>query len=87
MLSWSSARIQYRCLLALLDFHWCHIHRIREEKLDSSGEKRYPARRWVVEWNVAWLSSCRGPLVRHDKKAKNYLALFVGVSGVIVGRV
>ena len=26
-----------------------HIRRIGEEKLDASGDKRYPARRWVVE--------------------------------------
>ena len=26
-----------------------HIRRIGEEKLDRSGHKRYPARRWVVE--------------------------------------
>ena len=25
-----------------------HIRRIGEEKLDTRGEKRYPARRWVV---------------------------------------
>ena len=26
-----------------------HIRRIGEEKKDDAGEKRYPARRWVVE--------------------------------------
>ena len=26
-----------------------HIRRIGEEKLDQSGEKTHPARRWVVE--------------------------------------
>jgi putative transposase len=26
-----------------------HVRRIGEEKLDEAGEKRYPARRWVVE--------------------------------------
>ena len=26
-----------------------HIRRIGEEKVDVAGEKRYPARRWVVE--------------------------------------
>lgn len=52
-----------------------HIRRIGEEKLDDSGEKRYPARRWVVERTLAWLSKCRAILVRYDKKASNYLAL------------
>ena len=52
-----------------------HIRRIGEEKLDEQGEKRHPARRWVVERTLAWLSKCRAILVRYDKKAKNYLAL------------
>lgn len=52
-----------------------HIRRIGEEKLDSTGEKRYPARRWVVERTLAWLSRCRAILVRYEKKAKNYLGL------------
>ena len=45
------------------------------EKLDTSGEKRYPARRWVVERTLAWLSKCRAVLVRYDKKASNYLGV------------
>ena len=36
-----------------------HIQRIGEEKPDSAGEKHYPARRWVVERTLAWLSKCR----------------------------
>jgi putative transposase len=51
-----------------------HIRRIGEEKLDDAGEKRYPARRWVVERTLSWLSKCRALLVRYDKKAANYLA-------------
>ena len=52
-----------------------HIRRIGEEKLDPSGEKTHPARRWVVERTLAWLSKCRAILVRYDKKASNYLGL------------
>ena len=52
-----------------------HIRRIGEEKLDEAGEKRFPARRWVVERTLAWLSKCRGILVRYEKKACNYLGL------------
>ena len=52
-----------------------HIRRIGEEKLDASGDKRYPARRWVVERTLAWLSKCRAVLVRYDKKAANYLGV------------
>ena len=52
-----------------------HIRRIGEEKLDPNGEKKHPARRWVVERTFSWLSKCRGILVRYDKKAENYLAM------------
>ncbi len=60
-----------------------HIRRIGEEKLDDAGEKRHPARRWVVERTLAWLSKCRAILVRYDKKAKNYLALLQLASALI----
>jgi putative transposase len=52
-----------------------HIRRIGEEKLNTKGEKRYPARRWVVERTLGWLSKCRAILVRYEKKAVNYLGL------------
>lgn len=52
-----------------------HIRRIGEEKLDPNGERLYPARRWVVERTLAWLSKCRAILIRYDKKARNYLGL------------
>ena len=52
-----------------------HIRRIGEEKLDEAREKHHPARRWVVERTLAWLSKCRGILVRYEKKAANYLGL------------
>lgn len=51
-----------------------HIRPIGEEAIPE-GEKRYPARRWVVERTLAWLSKCRAILIRWDKKACNYLAL------------
>lgn len=41
-----------------------HIRRIGEEKKDLlEGKKRYPARRWVVERTLGWLSKCRSILV------------------------
>jgi putative transposase len=52
-----------------------HIRRIGEEKLDPHGQKTYPARRWVVERTLAWLSKCRGLLVRYEKNASNFLGL------------
>jgi hypothetical protein len=50
-----------------------HIRRIGEEKLDKEGNKTYPARRYVVERTLAWLSKCRGILIRYDKNWENYL--------------
>jgi putative transposase len=52
-----------------------HIRRIGEEKLDGTGRKTHPARRWVVERTIAWLQRCRAILVRYDKKAENYEGL------------
>jgi putative transposase len=50
-----------------------HIRRIGEEKLDAYGQRTPPARRWVVERTLAWLSTCRGLLVRSEQKAINCL--------------
>ena len=52
-----------------------HIRRIGEEKLDATGQKKHPARRWVVEHTFAWLSRCRAVLVRYDKLADRYVAM------------
>lgn len=52
-----------------------HIRRIGEEKLDAGKRKTRKARRWVVERTLAWLSKCRGLLVRYAKKSSNYLGL------------
>lgn len=52
-----------------------HIRRIGEENKDLEVKKRYPARRWVVERTLGWLSKCRAILVRYDKKAANYVGL------------
>ena len=60
-----------------------HIRRIGTEKRGEQGEKRYPARRWVVERTLAWLSKCRAILVRYDKKARNYLALLQLACGLL----
>src|SRR6266849_5528688 len=58
------------------DYHYTpHIRRIGEEPSAASGQKKYPARRWVVERTLGWLSKCRAILVRYDKKSSNYLGL------------
>jgi putative transposase len=53
-----------------------HLRRIGLEKLDlRTGEPRFPARRWVVERTLAWLSKCRALLIRYDKRAANFRGL------------
>ena len=52
-----------------------HIRRIGEEKKACDRSKGHKPRRWVVERTFAWLSKCRGILVRYDKKDGNYLGL------------
>ena len=53
-----------------------HLRQIGKEQLDlATGETRFPARRWVVERTLAWLSKCRALLIRYDKRAANFLAL------------
>ena len=52
-----------------------HIRRIGEEKKACDRSKGHQPRRWVVERAFAWLSKCRGILVRYEKKDGNYLGL------------
>jgi putative transposase len=52
-----------------------HIRRIGEEEESCDRSKGHKPRRWVVERTFAWLSKCRGILVRYDKKDTNYLGL------------
>ncbi len=52
-----------------------HMRRIGEEKLDEQDKPTHPARRWVVERTLGWLSRCRGLLVRYERKSENYLGL------------
>ena len=63
-----------------------HIRKIGEEKLDDQQQKRHPARRYVVERTLAWLSKCRGLLVRYEKKAANYLGLLQWACALLWGR-
>jgi len=60
-----------------------HIRRIGEEKLDEKKRKRHPARRWVVERTLGWMSKCRGILVRYAKKSCNYLGLIQLCCGLL----
>jgi putative transposase len=60
-----------------------HIRRIREEKKSCDRSKGHKPRRWVVERAFAWLSKCRGILVRYDKKDNNYLGLIQLACGLL----
>jgi putative transposase len=52
-----------------------HIHSSKEVVPPGDRKPGSKARRWVVERTLAWLSKCRGILVRYDKKDTNYLGL------------
>jgi putative transposase len=60
-----------------------HIRRIGEEKKSCDKSKGHKPRRWVVERTLAWLSKCRGILVRYEKKDINYLGLIQLACGLI----
>jgi transposase len=59
-----------------------HIRRIGEEQKSCDRSKGEKPRRWVAERTFAWLSKCRGILVRYDKKPENYLGLIQLASGL-----
>lgn len=63
--------------------HTPHIRRIGEEKKPCDGSKGEKPRRWVVERTLAWLSKCRGLLVRYDKHWHNYLGLLQLACGLL----
>ncbi len=50
-----------------------HIALLRDER--PPRPKRHKARRWIVERTLAWLSKCRGILIRWEKKTENHLGL------------
>jgi putative transposase len=52
-----------------------HIVPKQKEKRRPVRRRGHKPRRWVVERTLAWLSKCRGILVRYDKKGRNYLGL------------
>ena len=60
-----------------------HIRRIGEEPKSCDRSKGHKPRRWVVERTFAWLSKCRGLLVRYEKKDGNYLGLIQMACGLL----
>lgn len=71
-----------RAAVAAYDYR-PHIRQIGEEKRDLQGRKRFPARRWVVERTLGWLSKCRAILVRYDKAPENYVGLLQLACGLL----
>jgi len=67
---------------ACLDHDYApHIALIRDQRPERPHE--YPPRRWVVERTLAWLSMCRGILIRWEKKSANYLGLLKLACGLL----
>lgn len=62
-----------------------HTRRIGEEKLED-GEKKHPARRWVVERSNAWLKGFRAVRTRYFCQAQNYLAIIHLACAIIIFR-
>jgi putative transposase len=52
-----------------------HIRPIRADRREKRRPGRRKPRRWVVERTLAWLSKCRGLVIRYDKHGVNYLGL------------
>jgi putative transposase len=42
---------------------------------DESSKRIHPARRWIVERTISWLTKRRSLRTRWSKKAENWLAL------------
>jgi putative transposase len=59
-----------------------HIRQIGEEPKACDRSTGHKPRRWVVERTFAWLSKCRGVLVRYEKKDGNYLGLIQMACGM-----
>ncbi len=58
-----------------------HIALIRDDR--PPRPKTHKPRRWVVERTLAWLSKCRGILIRWEKKAEHYLGLLQFACGLL----
>jgi len=67
---------------ACLDHNYVpHIVLKRDDRPPRT--RQHPARRWVVERTLAWLSMCRGILIRWEKKSENYLEMLKLACGLL----
>ena len=63
-----------------------HIrHRGQTDDL-KPGEKKHPARRWVIERTNSWHNRCRKLKIRYEKYAENYVGLVEFACCLIVYR-
>ncbi|WP_145278261.1 IS5 family transposase [Tautonia plasticadhaerens] len=60
-----------------------HIRPARGGPRPERRPGRRKARRWVVERTLAWLSKCRGLLVRYDEHEENSLGLIQPACGLL----
>lgn len=90
-------RIHHLCLDAGYDYadiiagvlardYILHLRKRGEVRKEVEGEKKYPARRWVVERTHSWMNRFRRLLVRWEKKKENYEAMLHLASVLILYR-
>jgi putative transposase len=91
-------RLHHLCLDAGYDFedvidgvqerdYRLHLKKRGAEPVEISAEKKYPARRWVVERTHSWHNRFRRLLVRWEKKLDHFYAMIDLASMLIVWRI
>jgi putative transposase len=63
-----------------------HLKKRGQADKPIDGEKKYPARRWVVERTHSWMNRFRRLLVRWEKKVEHYEAMLHLASVLILYR-
>ncbi len=63
-----------------------HLRPPASAEIEVAPEKKYPARRWVVERTHAWHNKFRRLLVRWEKKLEHYYAMIDLASVLIIWR-
>jgi putative transposase len=63
-----------------------HVRQRGEETRTTTENRRYPARRWVVERTHSWLNRFRKLAVRFEKLAESYEALLEIACALLVLR-
>ena len=63
-----------------------HIKQRGDDGNPGIGEPVYPPRRWKVERTISWLNNMRKLRTRWEKKADNYLALWLFACSLLIFR-